>query len=107
MNNSKKEELKRFTTLIQPSLLSKIKLISYFTNQKLNEVINSSLQTFITDFETKNNTQISKIIDLQSNFTQLNSSINPATVSTSSAFLIFTKSLFFITYSLKKSLTIL
>ena len=77
MNNSKKEELKRFNPLIQPSLLSKIKLISYFTNQKLNEVINSSLQTFITDFETKNNTQISKIIDLQSNFTQLNSSINP------------------------------
>ena len=39
-----KIELKRFTTLIQPKLLSKIKLISYFTNQKLNEVVNKSLE---------------------------------------------------------------
>ena len=35
-----KTQLKRFTTLIQPNLLSQIKLISYFTNKKLNEVIN-------------------------------------------------------------------
>ena len=40
-----KIELKRFTTLIQPNLLSKIKLISYFTNKKLNEVI-ENLQCF-------------------------------------------------------------
>ena len=78
MTNSTKPELKRFTTLIQPKLLSKIKLISYFTNQKLNEVINQSLIDFILQFETKNNTQISKIIDLQSNFTHLNSSISPS-----------------------------
>ena len=42
-----KIELKRFTTLIQPNLLSKIKLISYFTNKKLNEVINESIEGYI------------------------------------------------------------
>ena len=63
-----KIELKRFTTLIQPNLLSKIKLISYFTNKKLNEVINESIKEYITNFEQKNNTKIDSIIDFQTNF---------------------------------------
>ena len=63
-----KIELKRFTTLIQPNLLSKIKLISYFTNKKLNEVINESIEDYIKNFETNNNTKIDKLIDFQSNF---------------------------------------
>ena len=63
-----KIELKRFTTLIQPNLLSKIKLISYFTNKKLNEVINESIEGYIKNFETNNNTKIDKLIDFQSNF---------------------------------------
>jgi len=71
MSKSEKIELKRFTTLIQPKLLSHIKLISYFTNKKLNEVINESLQQYILDFDTKSNTSIQNIIDFQSNFQNL------------------------------------
>mgnify|MGYP003642794876 FL=1 len=62
----------RFTTLINKDLLSQIKLISYFTNSKLNETINSSLKLYIKDFETSNNTSLNSIIDLQNNFTSLN-----------------------------------
>lgn len=73
-----KMELQRFTTLINPKVLSNIKLISYFTNQKLYEVINTSLITFVEDFETKNNTSIQSIINLQNKFSQpINNSENP------------------------------
>jgi len=65
----------RFTTLINKDLLSQIKLISYFTNQKLNETINESLKIYIKDFESKNNTTLNSIIDLQNNFTPLNNPI--------------------------------
>ena len=65
MSKETKLELQRFTTLIQPQLLSNIKLISYFTNQKLYEVINGSLELMIEDFEIKYNTKISTIINLQ------------------------------------------
>ena len=68
---SEKIELKRFTTLIQPNLLSKIKLISYFTNKKLNEVINESIKEYIKNFEISNNTKIDKLIDFQTNFQTL------------------------------------
>lgn len=61
----------RFTTLINKDLLSQIKLISYFTNSKLNETINSSLELYIKDFEKSNNTSLNSIIDLQNNFTSL------------------------------------
>ena len=37
MSKEQKETLNRFTTLINPTLLSNIKLVSYFTNQKLYE----------------------------------------------------------------------
>lgn len=64
-----KVELKRFTTLIQPKLLTQIKLISYFTNKKLNESINQSISNYINDFEKSSNTSIQSLIDLQSKFT--------------------------------------
>ena len=70
---------RRFTTLINDDLLSQIKLISYFTNQKLNETINESLKIYIKDFESKNNTTLNSIIDLQNNFTSLN---NPNEITT-------------------------
>lgn len=77
MKSIQKPTKKRFTTLIDEELLSQIKLISYFTNQKLNECINSSLQHYIIDFETKNNTTLNSIIDLQNNFTQLSNNNIP------------------------------
>jgi len=69
--NESKPELKRFTTLIQPNLLSQIKMISYFTNKKLNEVFNESIIQYIEDFETKSNTKLNTLIDFQSNFQKL------------------------------------
>ena len=70
MNEQTKVELQRFTTLVNPTILSHIKLISYFTNQKLYEVINSSLEEYISNFEIKNKTSISSIIDLQHKFSK-------------------------------------
>ncbi len=76
MTNSKNEtNKKRFTTLIDDNLLSQIKLISYFTNKKLNETINESLQHYISHFENYNNTKISDIISFQSKFKQLDTTI--------------------------------
>ena len=62
MSKEEKVELSRFTTLINPLLLSNIKLVSYFTNKKLYEVINESLSLYIEDFEVRYNTKISSII---------------------------------------------
>ena len=72
---NEKIELKRFITLIQPKLLSKIKLISYFTNQKLNEVINSSLVDYIQNFENKSNTKIDTLIDFKLDFKDLDNKV--------------------------------
>lgn len=74
------EDLQRFTTLVNPKLLSDVKLISYFTNLKLYETINKSLQCYIEDFELKNNTSISSIISLKDKFidnTEVNTPLNP------------------------------
>ena len=68
MSKETKVELNRFTTLINPQLLSNIKLVSYFTNKKLYEVINDSLLLYIEDFEIKHNTKIDTIINLQNSF---------------------------------------
>ena len=76
MSAIKTTEKKRFTTLIDNSLLSQIKLISYFTNQKLNETINLSLKHYIQHFEESNNTTLNSIIDLQNNFTNLSNPNN-------------------------------
>ena len=70
MSEKQKVEHQRFTTLINPLLLSNIKLVSYFTNKKLYEVINDSLQLYIEDFEIKYNTKIDSIIQLQTNFSE-------------------------------------
>ena len=70
MSEQTKDELQRFTTLVNPTILSHIKLISYFTNQKLYEVINSSLEEHISNFEIKNKTSISSIIDFQHKFSK-------------------------------------
>lgn len=56
---------KRFTTLINPNLLSQIKLISYFTNKTLSQSINDSISLYIKDFESKNDTKIQSIINLK------------------------------------------
>ena len=63
-------QLQRFTTLINPLVLSHIKLIGYFTNRKIYEVINDSLELMIIDFENKSNTKIDDIINLQNTLTK-------------------------------------
>ncbi|MDG2052238.1 MAG: hypothetical protein P8J69_00445 [Flavobacteriaceae bacterium] len=70
MSEQTKDELQRFTTLVNPTILSQIKLISYFTNQKLYEVINSSLEEHISNFEIQNKTSISSIINFQHKFSK-------------------------------------
>jgi hypothetical protein len=60
---SEKPTKKRFTFLIEPNLLSQIKLISFLTNNSSSNTINESLKLFIKDFELKNNTQINDIMN--------------------------------------------
>jgi len=66
----------RFTFLINPTLLSQIKLISYISNQKLYETINDSISQFIDNYNKINNTNINDIINLNNNST---SPLNPKT----------------------------
>ena len=68
--NKQSIELLRFTTLIHPTILSNIKLVSYFSNKKLYEVINESLELFIKDFEVRYDTKIDTIINLQTKLTE-------------------------------------
>ena len=63
-----KTELQRFTTLINPKVLSHIKLISYFTNQKLYEVVEKSFNDYVSNFEIQNKTSITSIINFQQQF---------------------------------------
>ena len=70
--NEQPKDLQRFTTLINPSILSNIKLISYFTNKKLYEVINKSLEDYVLKFETINQTSMKSIINLQHKFSNNN-----------------------------------
>lgn len=65
MKNDQKEVNVRFTTLISPNLLSKLKLISYFTNTKLYEKVNHSVKLSILEFEKEYNTKIDSLIKLQ------------------------------------------
>ena len=65
---TEKMELQRFTTLMNPQILSNIKLLSYFTNKKLYEVINESCDEFVSKFEKENNTSIKTLINLQHKF---------------------------------------
>lgn len=57
----------RFTTLVNPTLLSQIKFVSYLTNQKLYECINKSMELMIKDFEQNHQTNINTLINLQPN----------------------------------------
>lgn len=77
--NEQPKDLQRFTTLINPSILSNIKLISYFTNKKLYEVINQSLEDYVLHFETVNQTSIKSIINLQNKFSNTNIENNTKT----------------------------
>ena len=65
-NNEKKI---RFTTLTNPNTISQIKLISYFTNQKLYELVDHSFQLYIKEFEEKYNTKIDSLIKFNNNLT--------------------------------------
>jgi len=56
---------KRFTTTLNPQLLSQIKLISYFTNKTLSQCINESIHQYILHFEESTNTSIQSIINLK------------------------------------------
>jgi len=57
----------RFTTLVNPTLLSQIKLISYLTNEKLYECMNKSMELMIKDFEQNHQTNINTLTNLQPN----------------------------------------
>jgi len=57
----------RFTTLVNPTLLSQIKFVSYLTNQKLYECMNKSMELMIKDFEHNHQTNINTLINLQPN----------------------------------------
>ncbi len=54
----------RLTTLITPNLLSKIKLISFLSNQKLYETINISLINYIDFYNSTHQTNIDTLINL-------------------------------------------
>ena len=80
-SNTQTQQLKidnkiRFTFLINPKLLSQIKLISYISNQKLYETINDSISQYINNYNETNNTKIQDIINLNNNST---SPLNPKT----------------------------
>lgn len=66
-NNEIELELIRLTTLINPNLLSKIKLISYLSNQKLYETINISITNYIEYYNSTHKTNIDTLINLESN----------------------------------------
>jgi len=69
-NQTNQNENVRFTTLINPTLLSQLKLISYFTNHKVYEMMNNSISLLIKDVEETHNTKIEDIIKLSTTFSQ-------------------------------------
>jgi len=70
------EQKLRFTTIIQPDLLSKIKLISYFTNSTISQIVEDSLSNYLTEFESHNKIKINDLIKVKDKFTQ-NEEIEP------------------------------
>ena len=58
----------RFTTIISPSILTKIKLISYFTNSTISLVVEDSLNNYLLDFEKQNNIQINDLMRIKDKF---------------------------------------
>lgn len=69
MKNTIKQEFEkvRFTTLINPESLTKIKLISYLSNRKLFECIDEAIILYVNEYEMSNNTSLSSIINIQAN----------------------------------------
>ena len=69
----KNEEIKmRFTTLITPTILTKIKLISYFTNSTISNLVEDSLINYLNVFETQNNIQINYLMKMKDRFSNDN-----------------------------------
>jgi len=69
----KNEEIKmRFTTLITPTILTKIKLISYFTNSTISNLVEDSLINYLNVFETQNNIQINDLMKMKDRFSNDN-----------------------------------
>lgn len=64
-NNSEKI---RFTTLVNPNSLTKIKLISYFTNSTFSLLVDESFEQFIKQFEKNNKISIEDLISLKDKF---------------------------------------
>jgi hypothetical protein len=64
-NNSEKI---RFTTLVNPNSLTKIKLISYFTNSTFSLLVDESFEQFIKQFEKNNNISIEDLMSLKDKF---------------------------------------
>jgi len=61
----------RFTTIINPDLLTKIKLISYFTNTTISNLVEDSLSNYLNDFENQNNLKIQDLISIKDKFDQV------------------------------------
>ena len=76
MKDQGKENI-RFTTLVNPHLLSQLKLISYFTNTKVYEMVNKCIQLGVEDFETQYNTKIDSLIKLQQQTTKVEEQPTP------------------------------
>ena len=68
MKNEQNETKMRFTTIISPYILTKIKLISYFTNSTISLVVEDSLNNYLLDFEKQNNIQINDLMRIKDKF---------------------------------------
>ena len=75
MKNEQNEIKMRFTTIISPSILTKIKLISYFTNSTISLVVEDSLNNYLLDFEKQNNIQINDLMRIKDKFNNDESTI--------------------------------
>lgn len=58
----------RFTTLVNPESLTKIKLISYFTNSTISIIVDESFNYFIQNFEDNNKIKINDLISLKDKY---------------------------------------
>ncbi len=67
-NINKNSEKIRFTTLVNPNSLTKIKLISYFTNSTFSLLVDESFEQFIKQFEKNNKISIEDLMSLKDKF---------------------------------------
>ena len=54
MSEVNKVEKIRYTILVNPKLLSKLKIVSFIENRKVSDVIDSVLEKYMNEFESKN-----------------------------------------------------